>query len=47
MWHHVDNFNSRTGSATMELVKEGPHLGIGHRGGVAEYEAFHGVKYRD
>jgi hypothetical protein len=45
-WHHVDNFNRSTGTATMQLVKTGAHNATNpHGGSVAQYQRAYGVTY--
>lgn len=46
-WHHVDDYNPRTGTATLELVRATAHKAAGfHRGSVWQYEQHTGVRYR-
>lgn len=46
-WHHVDDFNPRTGRATFELVTEKAHNAtLPHLGSVAQYARHHGVPYK-
>ncbi|HLN26641.1 MAG TPA: HNH endonuclease [Gemmataceae bacterium] len=46
-WHHIDDFNTTTGEATMQLIETGAHKAAYiHKGGVWQYERFHGVKYK-
>ena len=45
-WHHVDDFDSKTGKTTMQLVKtDGDHKSTGHKGSVHQFEKKYGVKY--
>ncbi|MCD4530005.1 MULTISPECIES: HNH endonuclease signature motif containing protein [Pseudomonas] len=45
-WHHVDDFNPKTGTTTMQLVKTSAHEAIfPHGGSVAQYEKHFKVKY--
>jgi hypothetical protein len=47
LWHHVDDFDPKSGNATLELVKKGAHNAtLPHAGSVAQYEKHHGVKYK-
>ncbi len=46
-WHHVDDFDPRTGTATMELVQRRAHeAASGHSGAVSQWEAFTRTRYR-
>ncbi len=45
-WHHVDDFNSKTGTTTMQLVKTSAHEAtFPHGGSVAQFEKHFKVKY--
>jgi RHS repeat-associated protein len=45
-WHHVDDFNPKTGTTTMQLVKTTAHEAtFPHGGSVAQYEKHFKVKY--
>ena len=45
-WHHVDDFDPKTGKTTMQLVKtDGDHKSTGHKGSVHQFEKKYGVKY--
>jgi RHS repeat-associated protein len=45
-WHHVDDFNPRTGTCTMQLVTTEAHEAtFPHRGSVSQFEKKFGVKY--
>jgi hypothetical protein len=47
VWHHVDNFNPLTGTATLELVERGAHNAtIPHRGSVYQWEQLNGIPYK-
>jgi hypothetical protein len=47
MWHHVDDFNPQVGTSSLELVDENAHRATTpHTGSVAQYEKFHGVRYK-
>ena len=45
-WQHMDDYNVRTNTFTLELVDRGAHQGISHAGGCKQYEVFKGVKYK-
>lgn len=46
-WHHVDDFNPATGTSSLELVEKGAHKATNpHRGSVAQYETFFGIRYK-
>lgn len=46
-WHHLDDYDSKTNTGTMQLVKRTTHLAAGvHFGGVRQYERFHKKKYK-
>ncbi|MCF7982593.1 MAG: HNH endonuclease, partial [Pseudomonadales bacterium] len=44
-WHHLGNYNPKTNTGTMQLVKTGAHKKASHFGGVSQYEAVTGVPY--
>jgi RHS repeat-associated protein len=44
-WHHVPNYNAKTNTGTMQLVKTKAHRKH-HHGGVRQYEKAHKKKYR-
>ena len=45
-WHHVDDFNSKTGATTMQLVKTSAHEAtFPHGGSVAQFEKHFKVNY--
>ena len=47
MWHHVDDFDPKTGTSSLELVKRNAHEAtLPHAGSVSQYEKFHGIKYK-
>lgn len=47
MWHHVDDFDPKAGTSSLELVTNGAHQAtIPHAGSVAQYGKFHGVRYK-
>ena len=47
-WHHMDDFNPKTGESTMQLVKRIDHEGsLPHTGSVKQMENYTGVKYID
>ena len=46
VWHHVDNYNVRYNSFTLELVEERAHkAAIPHSGACAQYDAVYGPTY--
>ena len=46
VWHHVDNYNVKDGTITMELVKDEAHDATKpHAGGCAQYDAVNGASY--
>jgi hypothetical protein len=45
-WHHVDDFDPRTGKTTMQLVKtDGIHQSTSHKGSVSQFEKHFKVDY--
>ena len=45
-WHHVDDFDPKTGNTTMQLVRKSAHEATyPHSGSVAQYEKHFKVKY--
>ncbi len=45
-WHHVDDFDPKTGMTTMELVDTDAHRAVsGHKGSVYQFEQHTGLKY--
>lgn len=47
VWHHVDDYNLNTGSATLELVQQGAHRAtIPHSGSVSQWEFINGIPYK-
>jgi len=47
MWHHVDDFNPQDGTSSLELVVKGAHEATyPHSGSVAQWEKFHGKRYK-
>ncbi|MCH2229208.1 MAG: HNH endonuclease [Crocinitomicaceae bacterium] len=47
-WHHLDDFDPRTGKCTMQLVKSEYHiLTSPHIGGASLWSAFHLEKYKE
>ncbi len=46
-WHHVDDFDPESGTSSLQLVETTVHIAASHRGSVAQYEKFYGVKYRN
>lgn len=46
-WHHVDDFDSESGEASLELIHKDAHNATSpHAGSVAQYEKHHGVRYK-
>jgi hypothetical protein len=46
-WHHLDNFNPKSGYTTMQLVEQGAHRATyTHFGSVSQYENYFGVPYK-
>ena len=45
-WQHMDNYNVRTNTFTLQLVDSKAHSGIKHAGGCKQYEVFRGVTYK-
>jgi hypothetical protein len=47
VWHHVDNFNPKTGRATLKLVEQGAHKAtFPHKGSAGQYQDHYNVNYR-
>lgn len=45
-WHHLDDYNSSTGEATLQLIKTSTHQKtIPHTGAVKQYEVAHSTTY--
>lgn len=45
-WHHLDNYNAKDNTITMELVRSDAHSSSKpHAGGCAQYDAVHGPTY--
>ncbi|WP_373863676.1 HNH endonuclease [Pseudomonas mucidolens] len=45
-WHHVDDFDPKTGNTTMQLIRKSAHEATyPHGGSVAQYEKHFKVKY--
>ncbi|CAK7027104.1 MAG: hypothetical protein DELT_02619 [Desulfovibrio sp.] len=45
-WHHVDDFDHKTGKTTMQLVKtDGAHRTTSHKGSVSQFEKRFKVRY--
>jgi len=38
-WHHVEDFDSKTGTGTLQLVSRDAHQAASHSGGAAQYRA--------
>jgi hypothetical protein len=46
-WHHLDDFDPKTGECTMQLVKSSEHIkSLPHTGSVNQYEKFNAVSYK-
>ncbi|MBS5775388.1 MAG: PAAR domain-containing protein [Enterobacter cloacae] len=45
VWHHLDDYDPRTNTGTMQLVEQGAHRGIPHKGGVSQYKLATGKAY--
>ncbi|QIP08520.1 HNH endonuclease [Bradyrhizobium symbiodeficiens] len=46
-WHHVDDFDSQSGEASLELIHKDVHnSALPHTGSVGQYEKHHGVEYK-
>lgn len=46
VWHHVDDYNVKDGTITLELVEDEAHnASKPHSGGCAQYDAVHGACY--
>jgi len=46
VWHHVDDYDVKNNTITMQLVREGAHnASIPHAGGCSQYDAVHGPTY--
>ncbi len=46
VWHHVDDYNVKTNTITLELVKDEAHNATKpHAGGCAQYDAIYGSNY--
>ncbi|PNK92128.1 hypothetical protein CEQ31_021905 [Serratia odorifera] len=45
-WHHLDDYDPKTNTSTMQLVKTTAHEeSFPHSGSVSQFEKHHGVKY--
>lgn len=45
-WHHLDNYNVKNNTVTLELVRDDAHNSAKpHSGGCAQYDAVHGPTY--
>nr|WP_255458450.1 HNH endonuclease [Gilliamella sp. ESL0250] len=44
-WHHVDDFDPKTGKTTMQLIKKETHKAISHKGSVSQFEEFSRMTY--
>ncbi|MET4141163.1 HNH endonuclease [Pedobacter sp. UYP1] len=45
VWHHLDDYNPKTNSGTMQLVKVEAHRGVSHVGGCSQYKEATGNSY--
>ncbi|WP_264253594.1 HNH endonuclease [Pantoea ananatis] len=45
VWHHLDDYDLKTNTGTMQLVEQNAHSGIPHSGGVSQYKAATGKSY--
>lgn len=46
VWHHMDNYDVKSNTITMQLVKDDAHNAAKpHAGGCAQYDAVHGPSY--
>ena len=46
-WHHLDDFNPKTGECTMQLVLSDAHKATyPHKGAVAQYEKYFKIEYK-
>ncbi|MCU7365886.1 HNH endonuclease [Pantoea stewartii] len=45
VWHHLDDYDPKTNTGTMQLVEQNAHSGIPHSGGVSQYKAATGKSY--
>ena len=46
VWHHIDDYNVKDGTMTMELVEDEVHFACTpHAGGCAQYDAVNGASY--
>ncbi len=46
VWHHVDDYNVKDGTITLELVRDDAHNAVKpHSGGCAQYDAVNGASY--
>ncbi|HFK4760495.1 TPA: HNH endonuclease [Citrobacter farmeri] len=47
-WHHMNDYNPKTNTSTMQLVKIDAHEATyPHSGSVSQFEKYHGVKYEN
>ena len=44
-WHHLDDFDPKTGKTTMQLIKTETHEAIRHKGSVSQFVAHSGTNY--
>lgn len=45
-WQHMDDYNIRDNTFTLQLADRKAHQGIKHSGGCKQYEIYHNVKYK-
>lgn len=45
-WQHMDDYNIRNNTFTLQLVDTNAHQGIKHAGGCRQYEIFNHIKYK-
>lgn len=45
-WHHLDDFDPDSGTATMQLVRTKVHETFSHGGGASMWKAFYGIEYK-
>jgi len=45
IWHHLDNYDPRTNTGTMQFVEQEAHRGIPHKDGLSQYKLVIGKAY--
>ena len=46
-WHHIDDFDPKTGECTMQLVLSEAHVATyPHKGSVSQYEKYFNIEYK-